>query len=130
MASSPLSRLGPSNSSRHPQMYQPGHSSPLSASSSPTNNVQARRKGQYKSQSSSRSSLPTPKLLFSFEDTPQKRFLRERFKHCLERAKKGRARTVQAGREPSSANGGSSDGFEDDDDVMDEGGDDVFNDEV
>ena len=130
MPSSPLARTRPNISGRHPQMYQPSHSSPLSASSSsPTYNAQARRKSQYKTQASSRSSLPTPKLLFSFEETPQKQFLRERFKHCLERAKKGRAQAVQMSRGLGSARG-SSDGFEEDDNDMDDGGEDVYNDEV
>ncbi|KAF8495029.1 hypothetical protein JB92DRAFT_3147043 [Gautieria morchelliformis] len=131
MASSPLAHLSSKNPSRQYQLYQPGQSSPLLASSSPTYNVQARRKRQYKSQSSSRPSLPTPNLISTFEDTPQKQFLRERFKaHCLERARKGRGRTVQTAREASFAAGTSSDGFDMDDDVMDEGDENILNDEI
>lgn len=131
MASSPLARLRSGNPSRPLQMYQPGQSSPLSGSSSPTYSADTRRKRQYKPQGPSRSSLPTPCLLGAFEDTPQKMFLRERFKaHCLERARKGRGRTVQTRREIRYANESSSDGFDVDDDVMDEGDDGVLNDEV
>jgi hypothetical protein len=131
MASSPLARLGSKNPGRQYQLCQPGQSSPLSTSPSPTYNVQARRKRQYKSQTPSRSSLPTASLLSTFEDTPQKQFLRNRFKaHCLERARKGRGRTVQTAREVSFAAGSSSDGFDMDDDGMDDGDENVLNDEV
>ncbi|KAF8590733.1 hypothetical protein K439DRAFT_1627473 [Ramaria rubella] len=127
-SSSPLSRYG-SKSSYDPQLYQPSRSSPLSATSSPTHNVQRRRR-QYKSQTSLRS-LPAANLLGGLVDTPQKEFLRERFKaRCLERAKEGRKRAVQKSRDDSSENGSSSDGYGDGDYVMDDEDEDVCNDEI
>lgn len=67
----------------------------------------------------------------AFEDTSQKQFMRERLRaHCLERARNGRARAVQKRRDLSAANGSSSDGFEEVDAFMDDGDEDVVNDEV
>ncbi|KAF8526614.1 hypothetical protein BU17DRAFT_82746 [Hysterangium stoloniferum] len=124
--SSPLARRN--IKPKPPRMYQPRHSSPLSPLSSPTNDVQNRRKRQYKSQSSSYS---LPKLNIG-DDTPQKQFLRERFKaRCLERAKESRARAVRKYRGDSSDVG--SDGFDIEGDLAmeeEDGYGDVFDDEI
>lgn len=49
---------------------------------------------------------------------------------CLERVRKGRGRSVRTSRVLGYTNGSSSDGFDMDDGVMDEGDEDLLNDEV
>ncbi|KDQ60368.1 hypothetical protein JAAARDRAFT_56273 [Jaapia argillacea MUCL 33604] len=146
MTSSPLHfpTTPSSRSKRHsfglglPENHQPYHSSPLasSPSSSPIPAAQARRRSQYKSQttpaSSSarrRSSLKPLPHLFALnvdprqgspsvvEEPPQKALLRERFKaRCFERAKKAREKAVKGKR----WNELSSDGLDDMDCEMDD----------
>ncbi|TDL24514.1 hypothetical protein BD410DRAFT_786025 [Rickenella mellea] len=112
-------------------------SSPLTPS--PIAEIQARRRSQYKAQSSSSNHRPKPNSsgerprpiagLFAqrdinIADSMQKDFLRERFKtRCVERARKAREKTVREKRRWDSD--GSSDGFDIDMDLECEPDDDA-----
>lgn len=132
-ASSPLAHLGSKSTliNKH-ELFHPAQSSPLSGPSSPTSTTIARRKRQYKSHGSSRSAVAPLNLLGVLEDTPQKQFLRDRFRaRCLEQAKEGRGRAVRNRRKSNSGDGSSSDGFDIDSDfAMEEENEDNLDDEV
>jgi hypothetical protein len=121
----------------HSMFSYPQRSSPLaSPGSSPLTAVQSRRRSQYKtctpanprrhsigasaSAHGDASLLPGPNSGIGQRgrtpsaETPQKAFLRERFKaRCLQRVRDDRARAVRARRWSEGTSDGSSDGFDD-----------------
>ena len=121
-SSSPLGHRSKNTSGKW-QLYQPNHSSPLSS----TQRAQSRRKAQFKSQERGRVASAS----VTTDDSPQKRFLRDRFKaQCLERAKENRAKAIQIGRDRADGSM-SSDGFDmDGDSAMGDEDGDIFDDDV
>jgi len=102
-------------------LHKPSHSSPLSptaVSATEKEITPKRRKAQFKSQVRGRVASGSG---VGTDESPQQRFLRDRFKQqCLERAKENRAKAVRKGRGNSSESGLSSDGMDGEDAVMED----------